>query len=210
MGRVRVCVASACAWEHLPKGCALPPSTAMPSHDRSSADPAPRAAFGGDFRRVERPDPDQRPLAALLPRGRVSRARSTRSTRRVTRCRGCKRLSRPRLGAGRGGFRPDRGARQSRGRRDGGLRREGRARRRHVHRRLRRDRRRGPRVAGADHQDRARQRHPPLRSELPRPLQHADRPHPDLLVVPRGGADRSPARSAWSPSRARSARTCWR
>ena len=47
-----------------------------------------------------------------------------------------------------------------------------------------------------DHPDRARQRHPPLRPELPRPLQHADRPHPDLLVVPRGRADRSRARSA--------------
>ena len=65
---------------------------------------------------------------------------------------------------------------------------------RHVHRRLRRDRRRGPGDAGAHHADRQGQRHPAVRPELPRPVQHADRPYADLQLVPRRRAD--PGRAA--------------
>ena len=77
-----------------------------------------------------------------------------------------------------------------------GLRREGRQGRRHVHRRLCRDRPRRPRDAGAHHSGRARQRHPVVRAQLPRPVQHADRPPRPSARFSRKARPR-PARSAW-------------
>ena len=80
---------------------------------------APRPRLGRDFRRLQRPDPHQRPLAALFPRGRLQ-GRALPDQPDARHGAGPRGLSRHRGGAGAGRMRGHRGAGQSGDRGDGG------------------------------------------------------------------------------------------
>src|ERR1051325_4806400 len=89
-------------------------------HDRPSPGAASRPRLRRDLRRLDCPDAHQRPLAALLPRGRLpGRALPDQSEARHGA--GADGLSRSRLGAGTGRMRGYRGTSEPRARSHGEL-----------------------------------------------------------------------------------------